>query len=320
MGFLDNVSDSINRGAAAAGRTGKSAKLKMQMNELLRERQKLTGQLGASLYNDVKDDARLRVGREPLFEQIALVDKQRDAIQAEIGQLETAATASAAATQTYTCPKCGIAVPAGDMFCSGCGTPIAEIKVASAASAVPNKPDTEEAFTCPKCGSSVPAEDMFCISCGTPIAEIKAAAAAPASAGTEGTGQKTCPSCGAPIEADDMFCMACGAKLETTDNSDSAEEPPESPAKVEGPFEALGQAVEPAQSEEQPQPGAMPQEQPEAKVQEEALSSTDEQEQEETLPQMEEQDEKKCPSCGAPLDDDNIFCANCGTKLDGAEG
>ena len=38
MGFLDDVSASLNRGVNAVGRSGKAAQIKLQMSELLKQR------------------------------------------------------------------------------------------------------------------------------------------------------------------------------------------------------------------------------------------------------------------------------------------
>lgn len=50
MGFLDNVTSTVNRGTAAAGRSADKIKLNARIGELNRQRQGLAAQLGASLY------------------------------------------------------------------------------------------------------------------------------------------------------------------------------------------------------------------------------------------------------------------------------
>lgn len=47
---------------------------------------------------------------------------------------------------TVTCPKCGVANPAGHSFCPECGEPLVK--------------------TCPKCGTPQEADDKFCGKCG----------------------------------------------------------------------------------------------------------------------------------------------------------
>ncbi|WP_452040127.1 hypothetical protein [Adlercreutzia rubneri] len=50
MGFLDNVTSAVSRGAAAAGRSADRIKLNARIGELNKQRQGLAAQLGASLY------------------------------------------------------------------------------------------------------------------------------------------------------------------------------------------------------------------------------------------------------------------------------
>ena len=56
MGLLDDVQSTINRGVAATGRTARVAKLRTQMSEAMKRRQALAAQLGASLYEETKDN------------------------------------------------------------------------------------------------------------------------------------------------------------------------------------------------------------------------------------------------------------------------
>ena len=181
MGFLDSIQSSINRGAAAANRTATTMQLKTQMNEALKRRQSLAAQLGASLYEATRNDPALRAGREALYDGIAQCDTERAQCQAQIDQIEQASQAAAAAASYYVCPFCGSHVGAADMFCSGCGKPMDQIKAALAAQN-------------PAAGGAAPGAVM---------------GAAPAG--------PTCPQCGAPIHAGDAFCMSCGAHLDDGD-------------------------------------------------------------------------------------------------------
>lgn len=164
MGFLDDMQALTNRGMASVERSGRSAKLKLQQSDLLKQRKELAAQLGASLYEATKDNAELKAGREGLYDGIASIDQQRVAIEAELAQIEQEATAQAQAAMVYTCPNCGSAVRADDMFCSGCGTPIAQI-VAQQAPAAPVAPAATGAV-CIHCGAPINPGDMFCMSCG----------------------------------------------------------------------------------------------------------------------------------------------------------
>ncbi len=181
MGFLDDVQASVNRGVAGANRGVESMKLKNQMNDAMKRRQQLATQLGASLYEVTREDAVLRSGREALYDGIAAIDQERDAIQAQLDELERQAAAAAQAAASIECPFCHTRISATDMFCCGCGKPMAEIQAAyAAAPAVPAEPEPAPVAVqavCPACGSPVNEGDAFCINCG---AKLGAAAPEPA--------------------------------------------------------------------------------------------------------------------------------------------
>lgn len=187
MGFLDSISSSINRGTAGAHRVADTARLRGQANDLMKKRQNLAAQLGASLYEATRSDPAFRTGREALYDGLAEIDAQRAAVAAQIKQIEAEASAEQAAAVIYRCPQCGGAVRATDLFCMGCGKPIAEV-IASQAQAQPQEqPQTADALT---------AED----------------------ASSEAV--RTCPNCGAPIGDDFEFCMSCGSKIGLADDQD----------------------------------------------------------------------------------------------------
>ena len=163
MGFLDNLTTAVNRGTASVQRSGRSVQLKMQLNDLAKERRDLAAQLGASLYDVVKDDPALREGREPLFDGIAAIDQRRAAITAEIEEIEAENAAQAAARMTYQCPQCGAPVAGDDLFCSGCGLGIAEIRAAYEQPVM--MPEAAAAY-CASCGAPMAEDDLFCMNCG----------------------------------------------------------------------------------------------------------------------------------------------------------
>lgn len=179
MGFLDNVTSAVNRGTASVQRTGRTAQLKMQLNDLVKQRRELAAQLGASLYDTVREMPEMREGREPIFKGIEDIDKQRADIEAEIAQIEADAAAQHEAATTFKCPRCGSDVPATDLFCSGCGMPIAEVKAAAAAPEPATAP--ADGPKCASCGAPLNDGDAFCMSCGakqetSPASEAAAAA------------------------------------------------------------------------------------------------------------------------------------------------
>lgn len=177
--FIDDVQNKLNRGFADANRSVESMKLKGQMSDAMKRRQQLAAQLGASLYEDLKDIPEYREGREQLFDGIAQIDAERASIQEQLDEIERRATESSRAATTVECPFCHTRVGATDLFCSGCGKPMAEIQAALQASA-------------------------------------QSSATGVGTAGTEtstSSSGSVCPTCGNPVEPDDSFCMSCGTKL-----------------------------------------------------------------------------------------------------------
>ena len=121
MGFLDEMQASLDRTASDANRALQVNRIKSQMNDALKRRQQLAGQLGASLYEATKDNTELRQGREELFDGIAAIDNERAQLQAQIDELERQAQAAAYASAFIDCPFCHNRLQQSVMFCSGCG-------------------------------------------------------------------------------------------------------------------------------------------------------------------------------------------------------
>lgn len=288
MSFFDDLQNSINRGVAGANRTGNTIKLKAQLSEAMKRRQTLAAQLGASLYDATKDDPTLRAGREAIYDGIAAIDAERAGYQAEIDCIEAEAQAVQAAAVRYTCPFCGSSVAASDLFCSGCGKPMAEI---------------EAEITKRRTNG---------------IATTAASSASSAA---------TCPQCGFFINEGDAFCMNCGAKLESMPKPEpepvAVPEPVDAPAPepvvvpdpepIVAPAPKPDPIVAPAPAfEPEPEPAAAPVPafapefvpaagpvQPVAPAPEPVVS----------LPN------NTCPTCGATNDPEDKFCMHCGTKL-----
>ena len=148
MGILDNLTSSVNKGIAATNRATTTMKLKAQMNDALKRRQNLAAQLGASLYEATKDE-------------------ERAAYQEEIARIESEAQSAAASAATTSCPFCGAKIGVSDMFCSGCGKSMDEIRAAGADRQA--APDEHTGAVCPSCGAPVLEEDIFCMNCGNKL-------------------------------------------------------------------------------------------------------------------------------------------------------
>jgi len=87
----------------------------------------------------------------------------------------------AQAAPTVQCPKCGVANPATNKFCSSCGAKMGPATVA-----------------CPKCKTEVPETSKFCPECGSGMVPES----------------KKCGSCGAEVSGKSKFCPECGKPVE----------------------------------------------------------------------------------------------------------
>ncbi len=169
MGFLDDVQASLNRGMVSATRVVDTQKIKLQMSDATKRRQQLAAQLGANLYELTKNDPAFRAGREGLYEGIAAVDAEIASFRSQLSDIEQQAQEQAQAAMTIECPFCHARVGVADMFCSGCGKSMDEIKEAYEASApVPPAASSVDADSpvCPTCGAHVSEGDAFCMTCG----------------------------------------------------------------------------------------------------------------------------------------------------------
>lgn len=239
MGFLDEIQSSMNKGMASVNRTGKSAKLKLQQSDLLKQRKELAAQLGASLYEATKNMPELVAGREGLFQGIANIDAQRAQIDAELARIDQEAQQAVQAATLYTCPTCGSTVHQGDMFCSGCGAPAeqiiaaakaaeAEREAATQAAAAQAAPQVPTPAFCIHCGSPINAGDLFCMNCGGKQDEAPAASAA-----TGASTEAEAPCAAAPEEASDVATVASEAQEPLApEEAEAAEDVAEEAAEV----------------------------------------------------------------------------------------
>lgn len=296
MGILDDVQAGISRGAGSAQRTARQTKLKMDDNNLMKQRKELAAQLGASLYEATRNIPELREGRESVFDAIASIDEQRTAIKAELEQLENAALASQQAAVTYTCPACGFAVSATDSFCSGCGKPVAEI-IADAQAAAQAAAEAQAAQT------------------GIVVQPV---AASPVM--TDGL---ACPGCGAPINAGDLYCMSCGLAL--GDLEPVQEEVAANSEKAGGFADASVAATNVEKLASLADASAISMSEEGTAVAVNALDGTETpsvaaEQETEILNAVEANYEAEpaqpvCSNCGSPLNQGDIFCGSCGQAV-----
>lgn len=138
--------------------------------------------------------------------------------------------------------------------------------------------------TCPFCGTTVEPENRFCGGCGRPASEVRAEVAARRRAEQEAAAAPSapavCPRCGEPLVPDAVFCIACGCNIAEALAVAKADADAGAPVELSG---------------------AVPSSDPGASVTAETAGA---------IPAQ-----PVCPSCGKPVDEDDLFCMECGTKL-----
>lgn len=162
MSFFDDVSDMVNRGAAAAQRAGKITQIRFQIGDLDRQKRELFAKLGESIFENVASVSLVRAGHEELFDSIDDIVAKMGVLEEEIAALEAEAEAEENAPEVEICPQCGGAIGENDKFCCTCGAPVEREVPAPEPTFKPN------AF-CTNCGTPVKPTDLFCMNCGTKL-------------------------------------------------------------------------------------------------------------------------------------------------------
>lgn len=177
--------------------------------------------------------------------------------------------------RTLRCEKCGAEVPRDSAFCSICGSQIVREK------------EPSDTTRCEKCGAPVTGWMRFCTTCGNPLPE-------PVNA--EETGVES---------ADSPYSEATVAAGETPAMPEEAAEP--LAAEMTGPGDVETAAIEPEIAAETGEGTIQPSEDPAADACEEQP--------EVAVPYIPQTIKRMCPHCGAEVDDDQLFCIECGNSL-----
>lgn len=212
-------------GGAARGFDARIQQIEVELSEHEKRRASLMAQLGASLYEEVRQDARLRAPREKVFEAIEKTDREREALRVAKSQLEEEARAererlareAQLAGQDYPCPVCGRPVHGGDQFCMGCGTKLSE-RPAGFASAGPEE-------HCAQCGAQVTADMVFCMKCGARIERVSEQAVVDAAMPAAVAEQKATADETTVIELDEVAEAAAATARADEPVADGDEEP-----------------------------------------------------------------------------------------------
>ena len=136
---------------------------------------------------------------------------------------------------------------------------------------------------CPECGCEIPDDALFCANCGTRIVKRSMIV----------ENSDLCPQCGAHTEPGTKFCIKCGFRLDMNEVLDT------------GSADGITDPETPEESEDENEIVKEISENLEKGIEDQDLIDT-----------TTEDDERRCPNCGAELDDDSAFCFMCGTKID----
>lgn len=238
------------------------------------------------------------------------------------------------------CERCGAEVQNGASFCMSCGAPIPKVQ--------PQPMNTGR--ICKKCGAQVAPTARFCTSCGTPYVEekpmdmpmpsqVSSTSIGSTQPQTEETKKsKVCTNCGAQLQEGIAFCTNCGMPVkEEMAKSVSLEKPEIQPEEVYAQPVQTTKPVSPVQPEpiqeeaKNPAKNVCPNcgailadnvrfcvqcgtevKQPETNQEEPTMRVTPV-----TFAKSEEPKRSKfCIGCGAPLDEDSVFCTECGKRVE----
>lgn len=174
-------------------------------------------------------------------------------------------------------------------------------------------------YNCPECGEAFKNGAVFCSKCGAKLPEIvEEAPAMP-----ENT--QKCGKCGNVLKKEAVFCNVCGNKLDEQPAEETALQPsdneafaPTTEAKAEETvIEVKEEELKPVAEEvkEEVKADVVVEETVVEEVKTEAAAEEKEAEAAEETAE-ENVDGKVCPNCGNKMYADDIFCNECGTKVE----
>lgn len=178
--------------------------------------------------------------------------------------------------------------------------------------------DMKEGLRCGKCGAVVSRDSSFCSACGAKIEE-KAA-----------DGPR-CEKCGAPITSWMRFCTVCGNPLSQPADTEATSRNSTRDAQLMIPEITAEPPAEPKETVEQvlnksprPEDVNMTTAEPAIATEtreriihqpEERAKNDWEMQPQATAPNVTQITKRVCPHCGAEVDDDQLFCIECGNGL-----
>lgn len=202
----------------------------------------------------------------------------------------------------FNCPNCGYAFKNDALFCSKCGTKLPEREE-------PEEKLPKNSQKCTNCGVILPIDALFCKDCGTKL-DTQVVTALPEE--KEVSSEEF-----APVESENVVEVTEAAEITEVVETEEAltEEKTAENAEEVTVEEKPEEAVTEEKSDETPSEIIE-----EAEILEvvEADEKADESEPTETTAaddSVELSFEKICPNCKNKVEDDDLFCNECGTKL-----
>ncbi len=309
MAFFDRFARAVNETSQNALQRGREmaegAKVSSRIAEVQNELSQCYQGLGERYYAAFRQEEREEL--RPFVQQITDLLQQMEQLKEEQRSLRG----------LVACPNCGEDIPKNSVFCPNCG----------------GRAITQDVSRCKNCGAIAPAEAAFCIHCGEQMEFISGIDAEPQTQEQ----RKICAKCGAALEADSQFCTACGARVEEKTVMSAVEDwplPAEEPRQQEEKasvwtnraptLPTAEEALLPVADGDLEQPILLP-EQSEEQEWDWEMPPRNERRGENLIPEAAWAEPTTvpkptpaahtCPQCGVTLEEEQVFCHNCGCKL-----